>query len=55
YHLGLMQMHELDANSSAQAQLVREVDEHLERMRGLGIEPDQTRLDPGWVEALKVR
>ncbi|UVH50991.1 DUF3087 domain-containing protein [Pseudomonas sp. CBS] len=55
YHLGLMQMHELDANSSSQAQLVREVDEHLEKMRGLGIEPDQTRLDPGWVEAVKAR
>src|SRR5476651_524680 len=53
YHLGLMQMHELDANSSSQAQLVREVDEHLERMRGLGIEPDQTRLDPAWLDSLK--
>ncbi|SDU92781.1 Protein of unknown function [Pseudomonas mucidolens] len=53
YHLGLTQMHELDANSSAQAQLVREMDEHQTRMQALGIKLEQSRLDPAWLQALK--
>ncbi|MNY61678.1 hypothetical protein D3C86_1983830 [compost metagenome] len=53
YHLGLNQMHELDANSSDHNQLVREMDQHKARMEALGIDPDQTRLDPAWLEAMK--
>lgn len=55
YHLGLTQMHELDANSSAQAQLVGEIDEHRARMQALGLELAQLRLDPAWLAALKNR
>ena len=36
YHLGLTQMHQLDANSSALSQLVHEIDRHKERMERLG-------------------
>ena len=53
YHLGLHQMHELDANSSDHSQLVREMDQHKARMDELGIDTDQTRLDPAWLEAVK--
>ena len=53
YHLGLTQMHALDANSSAQAQLAGEIQAHAAKMQALGIDPEQTRLDPAWLERLK--
>lgn len=53
YHLGLMQMHELDGNSSDHGQLWREVETHKERMQALGLDTEQTRLDPVWLETLK--
>jgi Protein of unknown function (DUF3087) len=53
YHLGLMQMHELDGNSSDQGQLWREVEEHKQRMQAQGLDTEQTRLDPTWLDALK--
>ena len=53
YHLGLTQMHELDANSSAQVQLVAEVEAHKAKMQALGIDPEQTRFDPAWLDAFK--
>lgn len=55
YHLGLTQMHELDGNSSDHAQLNREVEAHKTRMQALGLDTDQTRLDPAWLDALKAR
>ncbi|WP_330210189.1 DUF3087 family protein [Pseudomonas sp. AM4(2022)] len=53
YHLGLTQMHELDANSSAQAQLVGEIQAHQAKMQALGIDIAQPRLDPAWLDSLK--
>ncbi|UZE21744.1 DUF3087 domain-containing protein [Pseudomonas sp. B21-056] len=53
YHLGLTQMHQLDANSSAQSSLVREADEHLARMQAFNLDIEQLRLDPVWVEEVK--
>ncbi|MGR3889444.1 DUF3087 domain-containing protein [Pseudomonas sp. 1152_12] len=53
YHLGLTQMHELDANSSAQAQLVGEMEAHKAKMQALGIDTEQTRLDPAWLDSVK--
>ncbi|MFL8991519.1 DUF3087 domain-containing protein [Pseudomonas sp. QLc11A] len=53
YHLGLNQMHQLDGNSSDHGQLIREMDQHKERMQAQGIETEQTRLDPAWLEAVK--
>lgn len=55
YHLGLTQMHELDGNSSDHGQLHREVDAHKARMEALGLDTDQARLDPAWLETLKSR
>ncbi len=53
YHLGLTQMHALDANSSAQAQLVGEIEAHESRMQALGIDTEQNCFDPSWIEVLK--
>ncbi|AXI62048.1 DUF3087 domain-containing protein [Pseudomonas kribbensis] len=55
YHQGLTQMHELDGNSSDHGQLHREVEAHKARMEALGLDTDQTRLDPAWLETLKSR
>lgn len=53
YHLGLMQMHQLDGNSSATSDMVKEVDQHCERMLEQGIELQQSHLDPSWLTQLK--
>jgi hypothetical protein len=53
YHLGLNQMHELDGNSSDHSQLIREMDQHKARMEALGLDTEQTRLNPAWLEAVK--
>ncbi|MEX3777769.1 DUF3087 family protein [Pseudomonas sp. MYb118] len=53
YHLGLNQMHQLDGNSSDHSQLIREMDAHKARMDALGIDTQQTQLNPAWLEAVK--
>ncbi len=53
YHLGLTQMHELDANSSAHAQLQGEIEAHKAKMQALGLDTEQTRLDPAWLDGFK--
>jgi hypothetical protein len=53
YHLGLSQMHQLDGNSSDHGQLSREMEQHKVRMEALGLDPDQTQLNPAWLEAMK--
>ena len=53
YHLGITQMYQLDANSSALSQMVREIDLHKARLEVLGIDTEQTRLDPAWIEQVK--
>ena len=53
YHLGVTQMYQLDANSSALSQMVREIDLHKARLEALGIDTEQTRLDPAWIEKVK--
>ncbi|WP_053143704.1 DUF3087 family protein [Pseudomonas sp. MS646] len=53
YHLGLAQMYQLDANSSDQGSLAREADDHLAKMQALGLEGEQPRLDPAWIDAVK--
>ena len=53
YHLGLHQMHELDGNSSDHGQLIREMDQHKDRMEALGLDTEQTQLNPLWIEGMK--
>lgn len=53
YHLGLTQMHQLDGNLSDLSQMTREIDQHREAMEGQGLDTEQTRLEPAWLEAVK--
>jgi hypothetical protein len=53
YHLGLNQMHQLDGNSSDHGQLNREMEQHGARMQALGMDTEQTRLDPAWIDTVK--
>ncbi|MHC8326485.1 DUF3087 family protein [Pseudomonas sp. LB1P83] len=53
YQLGLSQMHELDGNSSDHGQLSREMEQHKARMEALGLDTEQTQLNPAWLEAVK--
>jgi hypothetical protein len=53
YHLGLTQMHQLDGNLSDLSQMTREIDRHREAMEALGLDVEQNRLDPAWLEAMK--
>jgi hypothetical protein len=53
YHLGVSQMHQLDGNSSDLSQMVREIDAHREAMQAQGLEVEQNRLDPAWLETVK--
>ena len=53
YHLGLTQMHQLDGNTSALSETVAEINQHKERMEELGLDTDQPRLNPNWLEAVK--
>ncbi len=55
YHLGLMQMHQLDANSSETSQMMHEINAHAEQMLEAGIDCDQQALDPAWIQAVKKR
>ncbi|MCL7463022.1 DUF3087 domain-containing protein [Pseudomonas sp. NW5] len=52
YHLGLTQMHQLDGNSSELSSLVAEINQHSEAMQAQGLDIDQPRLDPAWLQAL---
>lgn len=54
YHLGVTQMHQLDGNSSELSQMVREIDTHREAMQAQGLEVQQNRLDPVWLERVKL-
>lgn len=53
YHLGLMQMHQLDANSSETSQMIGEINALAEQMQEMGIDSDQQALDPAWLQAVK--
>ena len=53
YHLGLLQMHQLDGNTSALSSLTREIDQHREHMEAQGLDLDQTRFDSAWLTSLK--
>lgn len=53
YHLGLTQMHQLDANSSSLLEARAEIDAHREAMQALGLDLDQQRLETGWIDAVK--
>lgn len=53
YHLALLHMHQLDGNSSDASSIVKEMDEHKERMEALQLSTDQQQLHPDWLLQLK--
>ncbi len=53
YHLGVTQMHQLDGNLGEMSQMVHDIDRHKERMAEQGLDTEQTRFDPQWIEAMK--
>lgn len=53
YHLGLTQMHQLDGNSSALNQTLRDSEKHKACMVELGMDTELSRLDPAWLAALQ--
>ncbi|MCQ4309928.1 DUF3087 domain-containing protein [Pseudomonas stutzeri] len=53
YHLGLTQMHQLDANSSSLLEVRAEIERHREAMQAQGLDLDQQRLEPAWIGAVK--
>jgi hypothetical protein len=53
YHLGLTQMHQLDGNSSALNQTLRDSEQHKACMQELAMDTEVSRLDPAWLAAVK--
>ena len=53
YHLGLMQMYQLEGNSAEASALVHELDAHRLAMEQAGLDVEQSRLNPAWLEAVK--
>lgn len=53
YHLGLIQMHQLDGNSTALSDMTKQIDEHREHMLTEGLDLEQNRLDPAWLERIR--
>lgn len=53
YHLGLTQMHQLDGNSSALSQISAEINRHREAMQAMGLDTENQRMDPAWLEAVR--
>lgn len=51
YHLGLMQMHQLEGNLTAISDMVKQIDQHSERMQAEGLDLEQRHLDPRWLQA----
>ena len=50
---GLLQMHQLDGNTSALSSLTREIDQHRERMEAQGLDLEQPTFNSEWLTSLK--
>jgi hypothetical protein len=53
YHLGLTQMHQLDANTGSLSEIVGEIDRHREAMQAQGLDPEQNSLEADWLDSVK--
>lgn len=53
YHLGLIQMCQLDNNPTGVSHLVHEIDQHKERMEALGLSSEQITWNESWIEAVR--
>lgn len=50
YHLGQIEMHRLDGNTQALSDMNEEVARHQKAMLAQGLDADQYRLDPAWLD-----
>lgn len=55
YHLGLLQMHTLEGNTTGISDMARQMDQHSERLQAQGLVLEQNRLDPAWLMAVSSR
>lgn len=53
YHLALTQMHKLEGNDSGISELQKPMQKLMTKIESLGLDPEQTRLDPEWIEVVK--
>ncbi len=53
YHLGLIQMHELDGNTASLGEVRGDIERHQERLEALGISLEQRELDDAWLTSVK--
>ncbi len=53
YQLALMQMHRLENNDGGISELQKPMQALLVKIDALGIDPEQTRFDPAWIDAVK--
>lgn len=53
YHLGVTQMHQLDGNSSALSEMVKEIDQHRERMEEMNLDINQPAIYQQWLDEVK--
>lgn len=53
YHLGLEQMHRLEHNDTALLEMKVEMRKHQTLMEELGLDPEQRRLEPEWLDIVK--
>lgn len=50
YHLGQIEMHNLDGNTQALDDMSAEMERHRQAMLEQGLDVDQYRLDPAWLD-----
>lgn len=50
YHLGQVEMHRLDGNTQALGDMSAEMERHREAMLEEGLDVDQYRFDPAWLD-----
>ncbi|UAX00074.1 DUF3087 domain-containing protein [Halopseudomonas nanhaiensis] len=53
YHLGQIEMHRLDGNTQALHDMSGEMEKHREAMQEDGLDTNQYRLDPAWLDHRK--
>jgi len=53
YHLALMQMHKLEGNDAGISEQQKPMQKLMTKIEALGLNPEQTRFDPDWIEKVK--
>jgi len=53
YHLGLMQMHQLEGNDGGVSELQKPIQKLLLKIEALELDPQQTHFDSAWIDSVK--